>query len=234
MKKNIFFLTLVIFLVIIGGCSKKNDLSSELVEKVKLIEENDFKFRKYELTYNDYKRETSNIFSNNCQYLDRIFNYMYKKPMTNENPNPNDISVEDMNNYRKGYNKFYMEYFGLIPAEENVIVKISDVYDVDYKDWKAIFTMTIKSDKVGKYKGDIDEKYLIKRYTFEKIDDEWKVINVDTFEEQVRTEERLRELGVTRESVLSKIKYYNSFRGKAVQYPIVIEYTNRIEMKSDF
>jgi len=214
-------LTIVLSLSLYS-CNKKDNLNSELIEKVKIIEENDFKFRKFELTYEDYKKNTIDIFSYTCNYLDKTFAYLYKKPIINENPNPYKISVEDMNDYRIGYNDFYMNWFGIIPAEENVIIKISDVYDVDVsdKDWKTIFTLTVKK---GNYDKDISERYLNKRYIFEKIDDKWKIISIDSdMEIDLYNEAKLKELNRTKEFVLDNLKY-NTFRGEEVQYPTTME-----------
>jgi len=105
---------------------------------------------------------------------------------------------------------------------ENVIIKISDVYDVDVsdKDWKTIFTLTVKK---GNYDKDISERYLNKRYIFEKIDDKWKIISIDSdMEIDLYNEAKLKELNRTKEFVLDNLKY-NTFRGEEVQYPTTME-----------
>lgn len=182
MKKLI---PILITLFLVYGCTSKEvsreSFNEQLVEKVKILEINDLKFTRLEITYEEYHKNIEGILDNSLSHMDDKSIFAY----TDENDNLlqfngidlKGLSMDELKFHRsnimeqsKKYNDDLFNY-----NNYEYTFSISDVYDPEMHGWKYVFTQGIANIKS-------EQNYINivnKRYTFAEIEGKWKVINIE-------------------------------------------------------
>lgn len=173
------FVVLLFILIIIGstGCNNKKSEKNIFIEKVKILETNEFKLDALEITYDEFKENVSNIFPQKTEkyYLEKkdntlIFDMdstkLYIKDLE-------DISEEELNSYRKMLQGFFNER-GFEKLEQRV--EISDEnYEGTFDGEKRVYSKKTRT----LYFADTEpvKELHFTMYDFKKVDDEWMISN---------------------------------------------------------
>lgn len=211
----------IVFIFILTGCTdnKTVNIDELIVEKSKAFELNEDQFLRFQITYDEFKENMKDIVVN-IDYLDNeliiqfgeiIFLGKDLLGLTLEEIN---LLVEDtLNECKKEYeekgwdfNSFKEEIEGYTNA--SIEVKFSDVYDVENKNWKYVYSQTHMVPN-NNYYTDI---YTNKRYWFVEEDGDWKITGVDERSEGLGEHTKL-----TKEELLNKIGN-NKFNNEPVEY----------------
>jgi hypothetical protein len=153
-KKNIIIITLILTILILTGCSKKENINETLIENTKRIEEIDHKYSNYKITYEEYEEEISGLTG---------------KISMDENHHRSYTSSSE------GYSKEELEIYSKHYPDVTVDFEISGVYD--YLDIKYIYT---KSEIIPIGDHDkFDELIITKRYVYVLEDEEWILANIE-------------------------------------------------------
>lgn len=204
MKKIFIFLSIVLLI----GCS--NDLNEKLVENIKVLETNDLLLSNILINYDTYKENTKGI----------LKDYSHKRGEIIFNIGGKDYSAidleftskEKLNTYREDVIEIFKDKIN--PFTKDVEIKISNTYDAGYNEWKYVFTKVIK-----KYETDDNSIGITnKRYTLEKINGKWKVINIDKFTDFFYDNMENKK-GRTKKEAMKSMKY-QTINNEKVEYII--------------
>jgi len=178
MMKKIIGVLLVI-LMIVGLTSCKNEVSQKnvFIEKVKILETNEFKLNTLEISYDEFKENIRGIFPEKFEkyYLEEKENTLIFK-WDNKEVYIKDlegISDEELAQYRKMSHEKAIEY-GFEKSEERF--EISDEnYEGTFDGEKRVYSR--KTHTIYFAEAEPLEKLLFTLYDFKKVDDEWKISN---------------------------------------------------------
>ena len=167
MKIRILILLLLSSLLLTSCNSRQNvstnNVKKELIDTVIKIEELDHKYSNFYLTSEEYLSGLNGMFADffkNEMHFDRCY---LPNPIKE---NLLNLSSQQVEQARKEVKK---EGYNL-----DITVKVSNVYDNPEKNWKHLFT----ESSIINSKNQIIN-YSAKRYTFEKINEKWKIIIID-------------------------------------------------------
>ncbi|RKD33435.1 hypothetical protein [Thermohalobacter berrensis] len=213
MKK--WFVFIFVLIISLSGCQQEISLNKKLSEKVKIVEEKDYLFSKLEVTYEDYKEATKDIISDSCSYIENKLIYGYTdngKKIEVRGIDLKGLSKEEFKKHKQKWNEL-VKKFNLKLDDDKVTIRISGSYDanVNDKDYKYVYSQQIRESNDKE-----NSVYIInKRYTFEKQDDSWKIINIDSYISSYS--DKLKESGLSKNELISKMKY-GTHNNKAVEY----------------
>lgn len=159
------------------GCDNKKSERNEFIEKVKILETNEYKINNLEITYDEFKDNIKGIFSQKYEK-----NYLEKKAS-------NQIIWANKKNYIKeieGLSEEELENYQAKVLDDSkedgfekleLTIEISDAtYEGTFDGEKRVYskkTRTIYSTDMKTIK-----HFFFTMYDFKKINDEWKISNV--------------------------------------------------------
>lgn len=190
-------------------------------EIVALLEEKEYLLKRFKIPYDEYRKIYIKYFENALE-IDEKYLYMHIISDEFERVPMVDFIGKDVKETRE-----YLESVGYpLKSHDSLLeerqlmyeVMISDVYNDNYNDWTYVFVQkAIQSNTILLY-GTL-------KYTFEKVDDDYKIIMYKECFSCLFTDKDLKSL--TQEEIDSRIntqpyKYINNE---------LVKYTNIIDMK---
>jgi len=208
---------LLILLVFLSGCRsvEEENVNKTIYDKVKKLTEIMHKVYSLEMTYEQYKLKTTDVFVN-PDYLEheKIFGYHGKEY---ELKDLEGISANELRNYKRNI----LEELELGKFNVTTTVYLSKVYDDPSHHWKIVF-----EKKVDNYIGPSDERfenYTTQKYVFAYREDGWKILSIekDMF---YYNEEKAANSGLSKEELLEQNLNYLQFQNKPIEYVEKITY----------
>lgn len=169
MKRNTILISIILAVIIIfTGCKGNEEVNKKLIEKVKKVEENEFKLDNFKIDYFEYNNTRLECYSTSFIFDDNILVFGYK----NKDYRIKDLvymSLEELNKISNetDYSSKNTDRFKLTKVE------ISNLYNEKSSDSTSYKHVFVKRSYIMEGK----EYYLFVRYSFIKEDKEWKIIN---------------------------------------------------------
>ncbi|MTI47454.1 hypothetical protein [Sporosalibacterium faouarense] len=231
MKKSMF-ISILILLFLISGCetqeSSSQSIEEKMIDKVKILAVNDIKFKHLDITYSDYKSNIEGILVDWFPDLDDevIFSSYDENGQLKEfkGIDLKGLSIDDLKAHKEKLKKDMQYNMTSFISNENVenTLKISDVYDPNVNDFRYVFTQRIT--KFHDEKNTVD--YVNKRYTLQKIDNEWKIINIEKsmtwYYDGLTVNGKDGEKAITLEELI-KMPKYTSYNNEEIEYIIELD-----------
>lgn len=178
MKKIIGVLFILIMIIGIIGCRNKQAEKNAFIQKVKILETNEFKLDALEITYDEFKENISGIFPQKFEkyYLEEkentlILNWdnnkLYIKDLEG-------ISKEELDGYRKMVHE-HAKAYGFNKSKQKVEIT-DENYEGTFDGEKRVYS---KKTQIHYFEEtETVEQLIFTLYDFKKIDDKWKISNI--------------------------------------------------------
>lgn len=159
------------FTINLIGCKvqKLSNYNEEIINKVKMYEENEYLVEHLEITYDQYKKNVEDIVFEKFSYKDNEMIFAYDGKVY-KGIDLLGISIEEFKEHKENLEKHAKEW-DFLP--NNITYKISEVYDDSYREWKYIIVK-----RIMEYNNKDYETHVNIVYTCAKENDEWKIMNV--------------------------------------------------------
>lgn len=215
------------------GSTNKPSEENQLVEMVKTLEENEYAFKKLDITYEEFQNNIKTIMPEDYKgtYIDYDFVYAGAKDGMLHH-----YQVSDLKNLSDEDFEYHQNYLKMGPPinfeigyeNSDVVVSISKPYEPSDKDKRVVFVQKVIRQDKNTLKKVLDtsdtsslfkETYINRKYTFKKENSQWKFLKRDidmkhiTFEEFENTDNI--------EEFLNDMKL-NTINGEKVEYDTVI------------
>ena len=226
-KRLILLLVILALAVSLISCNSKDDLNSELIEKVKILEENEYKFKMLNITYDEFISNTEYILSDNYNYMDYKSILVYKKDDNRFQYKGLDfkgVKIEELKQFKSEIEKIDTKDFRMGLDTYQIKISLSNVHD-DITD-KKTKVKVIYGQNISEIDSEFSTQvYTNRRYTFKKIDSDWKVIMIDEDSIAYATKRSNEEINLPNKELLSQLKY-SILDGKEIEYPTVFYLKN--------
>lgn len=205
MKKALVFSIILILATNLIGCGGTQVGDTDLVKNVAALEQNEYQLKRMNISYEKYEESMSEIVKEdylNSSGEDVMFatnDKEYKKI------DLKDLSEDERNSLKDEIDVVRKEV-GLQDSDINI--EISKVFHAGVYDWKYVFSKITEQGNDLKQTTEITTK----RYTFENIDDTWKIINVDSSSIWYSDED-------TKDKLLPNLKY-QTFNDEEIEYGV--------------
>ena len=206
MKKIIGVLLVLLMIIGLIGCRNKEAQKNTFIEKVKILETNEFKLDALEITYDEFKENISGIFPQKFEkyYLEKkentlILDWDNKKLYIKDLENK---SKEELDNYRKMVHEYSKKY-GFDKFEERVEIS-NENYEGTFDGEKRVYS---KKTQIHYFEETEPlEELNFTLYDFKKIDDEWKISNIKSSYVRKNVKIYDRQIGKMREATPEEFK----------------------------
>jgi len=165
--KRIFFIILILILLLTTGCNTK--LDSKYSETLADYENATIEFQHLDITFNRYIEKTNDIAINPENLISTNIIKM------NKNNEPISIDLKDID----------IDELKKLKEDSSNINKTS--YEVSYKISKPYYFNDKNSAYVFAIRQNIDT-FLGKRYTFKKVENNWKIASIDEKSSKTKSE----------------------------------------------
>ena len=170
MRKLICLILSTLFVFCLFGCSLglKNE-NEKVISDVKEMEKNEHKLLTFEITYDKYKKATDKMLADYYKNKEDQIIFVDEGKVY-KGKDLAGVSQEKMTELKKKLEKSTGIVLEDIKEDR---VEISQVYDDDTFNYKHIFVK--ETQKLGEFQ----EVVIYKKYWFKKIDDAWKIGNIN-------------------------------------------------------
>lgn len=234
MKKIIGALLIILMILGLTSCTNEEPQKNIFIEKVKILEMNEFKLEALEITYDEFQENISGLFPEKFEkyYLEEkvntlIFNSDNKKLYIKD---LEGISDEELNQYRKMLYENYVE-LGFDKLEQRV--EISDEkYEGTFDGEKRVYSRITKTIYFAE--ADSGEGLIFTIYDFKKIDDEWKISNIKSSSVRKNVKIYDEELEKTRKATPQEFKEILASTAFTPENNNAIKYVDSFNQSLDF
>lgn len=218
MKKLLSLILIIVLSLSLISCNKKENLNNKLIEKVKILEENEYKFNRFNITYDEFITNTKNILYDANKYIDDKYIAINKNNNKNVRYKGIDLkglNIQELNVLKNDIKKFDLEDFNIKLNTEEIKISLSHAYDIGDPNKRVIFGQKIaKIESVNTM-----ENYSNRRYTFKKINGKWKILMIETDSAAYLTKAS-RVNKEVKEEIINKLNY-NVFNEDKIKYSTV-------------
>ena len=160
-------------MVTLFGCTTpvSQDGDSKLIETVKIMEQNEHQLRNFEITYDQYKKNTDEFLYSNSENMENEDLFVLKGKEF-RGSDLAGVSQNEMIQLKEEVENALKDSLG---KPQYDVIYISDVYSDDKKDWKYIFT----KQKVAFEKSQDMDFIKYGKYMFVKLENSWVIMGID-------------------------------------------------------
>ena len=222
MKKLIVLLVISLVMIVSTGCNNKEVEKNMFIEKVKSLEINEIKFETTEITYDEFKENISDLFSQEAEK-----DYLEKKDLEAHddlNSLYNDFEIITEEELKKDVKR----------KEENtekieLTLEISDAnYEGTFDGEKRVYSK--KTRAIHSADRRTVKQLFFTMYDFKKVNDDWRITQIKSSTVRLDTGIYDRETEKTRKLTAKEIEEILTFTAFTPENNNKIEYVEKINI----